>query len=97
MPILANTPLPPEPWEATGRAGGGAGGASESAGGSEPSRRTSKSPNTSLTIKASTVFLRRAHPSDSALKQRLLMFRGMPSECSAIIERASELKRSFPV
>ena len=89
MPILANTPLPPEPWEATGRAGGGAGGASESAGGSEPSRRTSKSPNTSLTIKASTVFLRRA--------QRLLMFRGMPSECSAIIERASELKRSFPV
>ena len=44
----------------------------------------SKSLTVSRTIEASTCPLFIAQANDIALKQRLLMFRGMPPDCSAI-------------
>src|SRR5580700_7782952 len=48
----------------------------------------SRSEITSRITSRSMVFLFSAHPNDRALKQRLLMLRGMPSLCSAIRLRA---------
>src|SRR5215471_2350890 len=49
----------------------------------------SKSARTSCTIDASTCDRFEAQASDMELKQRLLMFRGMPNECFAIVASAS--------
>ena len=52
----------------------------------------SRSAITSLMMSRSMVLRFKAHPKDIALKHRLLMLRGIPSLCSAIILRAPAVK-----